>query len=104
MTISKLGQRIEAFRTRRGLTQRELARQAGIGHTIVAGLESGSRQDVRTDTAKRIARALGTSIDHLVGTFDDDDEDEVSATYGLTSGRGALSACRAGPATATLRG
>ena len=77
MTISKLGQRIETLRTRRGLTQRELARRAGIGHTIVAGLESGSRQDVRTDTAKRIARVLGTSVDHLVGTFDEDDETDL---------------------------
>ena len=75
--MSKLGQRIEALRTKRGLTQRELARQAGIGHTIIAGLESGSRRDVRTDTAKRIARVLGTSVDYLIGTFDEDDESDL---------------------------
>jgi hypothetical protein len=38
-------------------------------------LESGRRDTVTTDVAKRLARALGVGIDYLVGTRDNGDEE-----------------------------
>ena len=72
-----LGSRIKTLREKRGLGIRELARLANIRHATLSQLERGLRADVTTATAKRIARALGVSVDYLIGTFEDDADDEV---------------------------
>jgi transcriptional regulator with XRE-family HTH domain len=74
-----LGDRLRAVRERKGLSQRELARQAGIRPATLSELESGVRQNMNTDTAKRLARTLGVSIDYLVGTWDEEEEDDQPA-------------------------
>lgn len=68
------GKRLAAKRLARGWSQRELAREAGVSHTIVAGVERGMRRSISTEAAKKLARALGVSVDYLIGTFEDDDE------------------------------
>ncbi len=45
------------------------ARLAEVSHVTLSQLERGLRADVTTATAKRIAQALNTSIDYLVGRF-----------------------------------
>ena len=67
-----LGTRVAAKRTEKGWSQRKLGRMAGVPHTLIAALENGSRSDIRTETAKKIARALGVGVDYLIGTWDDD--------------------------------
>lgn len=67
-----LGQRIKQARERKGWSQRELARQAGVRHAIISELETGKKTDTVGTILKRLARALGVSVDHLVGTFEDD--------------------------------
>ena len=74
-----LGQRIRALRRRRQLSQRELARQAGVAHTTIADLERGDRQDVSTQIALQISRALNTSLDYLTGRFEEESEDDHSS-------------------------
>jgi transcriptional regulator with XRE-family HTH domain len=69
-----LGRRIKLLRERKGWGLRELAREADVPHNTLSRLERGIRADVTTETAKRIARALGVSVDHLIGTYEPDDE------------------------------
>lgn len=55
------GQRIKAWRTARGLTQRELADLIGTTNQQIARLESGQRQ-ITVDWLYRIANKFGVSI------------------------------------------
>jgi transcriptional regulator with XRE-family HTH domain len=70
-----LGERIKKLRERRGFASvRELARVAGVKHVTLSKLERGLQIDVTTETAKKIARALGVSLDYLVGMYEDDEQ------------------------------
>jgi hypothetical protein len=42
-------------------------------------LESGDLKDIQTSTARRLARALGTSVDYLIGTFEDEENELLAA-------------------------
>ena len=66
-----LGERIKQCRAHHGWSQHELARQSGVPQALISRLEAGRRASVTTEVAKRLALALGTSIDYLVGTWDD---------------------------------
>jgi transcriptional regulator with XRE-family HTH domain len=69
-----LGQRIRQARERKGWSQRELARQAQVRQAIISELETGKKTDTIGIILKRLARALGVSVDFLLGTFEDDDQ------------------------------
>ena len=60
-----LGRAIKDARTRRGLTQAQLARALGVQQNVVARLEDGGRADPRLSTVLAIAQALGMSVDTL---------------------------------------
>ena len=60
---------------KRALGVRELARLADVPHVTLVRLEQGIRSDVTTETAKKIARALGVGVDYLIETWEEDDED-----------------------------
>ena len=75
----KLGDRLKLAREKKGWSQRELARQAHVRYATISELETGVRTAMNTDTAKRIARALGVGVDYLIGTFEDDEEEEAVA-------------------------
>jgi transcriptional regulator with XRE-family HTH domain len=64
--LEELGGRIGQARVRRGLTQRELAAEAGLGVATVKRLEGG--QAVGTDNLVRVLRALALmeGLDQLV--------------------------------------
>jgi transcriptional regulator with XRE-family HTH domain len=69
-----LGERIKKLRERRGYESvREFARRAGVKHVTLSKLERGLQTDVTTETAKKIARALGVSLDYLVGMYEDEE-------------------------------
>ena len=72
--MTTFGERLAGKRRERGWSQRELARHAGVSHTIVADVEKGARHAISTDAAKKLARALGVSVDYLIGTFEDNDQ------------------------------
>ncbi len=63
---TSLGQRIQAVRKRRGLTQDELARAAGVSRSLVCKLEQGEINDIRLETAHKIAAALGVPTSSLM--------------------------------------
>lgn len=61
-----LGQRIQAVRKRRGLTQDELSRAAGLSRSLISKLEQDVVTDVRLETAHKIAAALSIPTSALV--------------------------------------
>jgi transcriptional regulator with XRE-family HTH domain len=58
------------LRLARGLTQVELSEKAGIPQSTLSELESGARQGsgLAIRAARRLAFALGVSLDALAGT------------------------------------
>lgn len=61
-----LAENIKKYRKKLKLTQEKLAREADISYSTVIKLESGEIADPRMETLKKIAKALGVSIDKLV--------------------------------------
>jgi len=56
--------RVKELRTRRGGTQRELARRAGVRHATIVSLERGASP--RLDTLEKLARAFGVKVTQLL--------------------------------------
>jgi transcriptional regulator with XRE-family HTH domain len=61
------GERLKMFRTLAGLSQNELAKQAGISRPLISALEAGKRHGMTVENARRLARALMITLDQLVG-------------------------------------
>ena len=62
-TISK---NIRLLRKKQGLSQDKLSKIADISHNTIIKIESGAIQSPGIDTANKIAKALGVSIDELI--------------------------------------
>ena len=77
--MTTLGERVKRLRQSQGLSQSELARRCQVTQAAISRLESGRMQDIQTAIARRLARALGTSVDHLIGTFEDDEAEVLAA-------------------------
>ncbi len=60
-----LGSRIKALRAKRGWTQTQLARRAGISRGYLARLEI-NRHDPALSALQKLAKALGVRIGRLV--------------------------------------
>lgn len=65
--ISTVGKNIKKFRTNKGLSQDKLSKNAGVAYNTVIKIESGVIQNPTVDTASKIAKALGISVDVLLG-------------------------------------
>ena len=76
-----VGQRIARLRSRNNLSQLELAHRAGVPLSTINYIERGVRKGERlsVDTIRRIARALGVSLDYLCGMYDDENETESAS-------------------------
>jgi len=61
------GRRVKRLRRERGWSQRDLAREAAVGQAQLSRIESGSQDDANISTAVRLAEALDTSLDALIG-------------------------------------
>jgi transcriptional regulator with XRE-family HTH domain len=64
-----IGKRLQRLRQAAGVSQPALARAAGIPVGTLRNLEQG-RRIPRLDTAGKLARALGVSVDALLGNGD----------------------------------
>lgn len=62
-----LKDRIREAREGMGLTQNALARKAGVNHPTLHKIEAGQRTDVSAIILLKIARALNTTIEALLG-------------------------------------
>lgn len=58
--------RLKSARLASGLTQRELAEQAGVSQSLVAQIERGEREPGR-NALRSLAEALGTTVSWLLG-------------------------------------
>mgnify|MGYP001560460886 CR=1 FL=1 len=65
--ISTVGKNIKKFRAKKGLSQDKLSKNAGVAYNTVIKIESGVIQNPTVDTASKIAKALGVSVDVLLG-------------------------------------
>jgi transcriptional regulator with XRE-family HTH domain len=70
-----LGEKIHLLRRRLRWTQRELGQAAEINTNTVARLERDEIPDPGSRLMLRLARALGTSVDYLLGRTDDEPSD-----------------------------
>ena len=57
---------IKTLRERRGWSQSELARKAGIRQGVLSDIESGKTKHPRIDTIAAIAQALGVPMEKLM--------------------------------------
>lgn len=62
----RLGKQLQRLRTRRGLTQEQLAVNVGLSRTFVTRLELG-QYDPTLSTLVRLAKALRVSVTDLLG-------------------------------------
>jgi len=61
------GERIGLLRRRQGMTQRMLGEEVGIHPNTIARLERGKLTDLPGKSVARLALALGTTADYLLG-------------------------------------
>jgi transcriptional regulator with XRE-family HTH domain len=66
------GERIVLLRRRQGMTQRTLGEEAGIHPNTIARLERGRLTDLPGKAVARLAQALGTTTDYLLGLSEQD--------------------------------
>jgi len=64
--ISIITKNIKKYRTKLGISQDKLSKLAGITLHTITKIESGATPDPRIETVKKIADALGVSIDDLM--------------------------------------
>ena len=71
-----IGEKIATRRKQMNLTQQELADAIAMKQSFIAAFESGTKTDCNLSTARRLARALGCSIDYLAATWDPKEDPE----------------------------
>jgi len=62
-----LGENIKKIRKKKNLTQDKLARIADIPYTSITKIETGVIKSPSIQTVAKIAKALGVSIENLIG-------------------------------------
>jgi transcriptional regulator with XRE-family HTH domain len=75
-----IGDRLRSVRKRRGLTQRELADAAGVSKSLVEKIEQGERDDIRVETALKLATALRVPTSMILARGDGDEAPPDVAT------------------------
>ena len=72
-----VGERLKHLRKSRGLTLRRLADLAQVPQSTLSSVETGARAGgkLTLETGKRLARALGISLDVIAGVYEGEDVD-----------------------------
>ncbi len=75
-----IGELLKRLRKSRRLTLRQLAGLARVPQSTLSSVETGTRAGgkLTLETGKRLARALGVSLDVIAGVYDDDVNEEDS--------------------------
>ena len=81
----RVRQRIRSLRKARGWTLDEMARRCLLNPSTLSRIETGQRR-IALDQLAPIARALGSSIDELLATTDDEDEVIIRPHHDKISG------------------
>ena len=64
-TLKKFGERVREIRTKKGLSQEQLAELSGLHRTYISSLELGKR-NVGLNNIFALAKALGVTPDKLL--------------------------------------
>jgi transcriptional regulator with XRE-family HTH domain len=80
VNMRTLGERILLLRRRAGLSQHELAKQAGIDVMTISRLERGTKKRLEVEPLARLAKTLSVTTDYLLGIADADGESELLPT------------------------
>jgi transcriptional regulator with XRE-family HTH domain len=69
-----MGKRIAHQRKKRGMTAYSLAKETAMSQSIIHYLEHETRpgDNITVGTAKKLARALGVTLDYLCGMHEDE--------------------------------
>ena len=65
--MAQLGERLKQYRALAGLSQNELAKRSGVPRPTITNVESGEQVGLTLENARKLARALGITIDMLAG-------------------------------------
>ena len=63
---SKIGKNMKKYRKKLGISQDVLSKRANLAYHTIAKIEAGSTPDPRIETVKKIADALGVTLDDLM--------------------------------------
>lgn len=83
--LSRLGERVRAWRTEHGMTRKALAAASGVSERYLAQLESGEG-NISVLLLRKVARAMGVPVDRLIR---EDDGSQRPARVALIGLRGA---------------
>ena len=61
-----LADNVKRYRTKKGLSQDQLARKADVTYSTLTKLESGVNQNPKVKTLQQIAAALDVTLDDLM--------------------------------------
>ncbi len=64
--ISIIAKNIKKYREKKGISQDKLSKLAGVTLHTITKIESGATPDPRIETVKKIAQALGVSVEDLI--------------------------------------
>ena len=64
--ISTISENIKKARNKKGVSQDRLSKMADVAYNTIIKIESGAIQNPTMDTAQKIAKALGVSLDDLM--------------------------------------
>ena len=86
--MPSLGDRILLLRRHKHWTQKQLADKVGLSPNTIARVERNLVDTLRGDTIAKLARALATSTDYLLGLSEEPDiPSEMSPTELVHAGR-----------------
>jgi transcriptional regulator with XRE-family HTH domain len=83
--MTTLGERLLILRRRRGLTQKELAHAAGLNTNTVSRLEQGDLHDLGGQSVAKLAQALHTTTDFLLGLSENSEQGTSSTDKAETT-------------------
>jgi transcriptional regulator with XRE-family HTH domain len=69
-----LGSRLRRLRELAGLSQNELAKRARVPRPTITDVENDRQRNVTLETARRLARVLGVTLDYLAGKGEDEED------------------------------
>jgi len=65
-----LGGKVKELREKKGMNQKQLAEASDITQATISRIESGQVKQLKSEALKRLAEALGVTVDYLVGKND----------------------------------
>ena len=65
-----LGEKVKALREKKGMNQKQLSEASLITQATISRIESGKVNQLKSDALKRLADALGSTVDYLVDKAD----------------------------------